>query len=456
MFYKRAALRTGFGAMIALLIVSTIMAWRIQDTLSRRTVEIHHSYVQRQRNVSALRRIVWLSGSSVRDFFLNDAHDRVERFATEIQTLHKDADELLTQLAKLNTQPALVTDLRAQFTEIWKMLELSQKTGPEDSKELLFVRGEVVPRREAASAILRRMEQANDASLVEAERDFAAQRNASAGWLVIMLALGVLMGLAVARYSLRHSETLEQEAAQRFKEVLQAKEELERLSARLMAIQEEERTRLSRELHDEIVQTLAVLKIEIAQAQTLLAGLSPEAEENLERAHELAKQTVRAVRNISLLLRPSLLDDLGLGPALQWQAEDFRRRTRISCSFVEEGLRDDLPEAVKTCVYRVTQEALHNCEKHAAATHVSVKVVQAAEFLSVEVRDDGIGFEVPQRKQSMATLHFGILGMRERAAGLNGTLNMDTHPGKGTTIFLWLPLMSSQREMPPQAAEIEA
>jgi signal transduction histidine kinase len=170
----------------------------------------------------------------------------------------------------------------------------------------------------------------------------------------------------------------------------------------------------------------------------------------------MAEQTVRTVRDISLLLRPSLLDDLGLGPALQWQAEDFRRRTKVPCVVEEEGLRDDLPEAVKTCVYRVTQEALHNCEKHAAATHVFVRVLQTAEFLSVEVRDDGIGFEIPQREASIATQHFGILGMRERAAGLNGTLIMETQPGEGTTINLWLPLKRLQQEKPVRAAEARA
>jgi signal transduction histidine kinase len=223
-----------------------------------------------------------------------------------------------------------------------------------------------------------------------------------------------------------------------------------------MAIQEEERTRLSRELHDEIVQTLAVLKIEITQAQTLSAGRLPEIADNLRRARELAEQTVRTVRNISLLLRPSLLDDLGLGPALQWQAEDFRRRTKVPCVVEEVGLQDDLPEAVKTCVYRVTQEALHNCEKHASATHVFVKVLQTAEFLTVEVRDDGIGFEIPQREASIATHHFGLLGMRERAAGLNGTLTMETQPGEGTTINLWLPLTNPQQGKPLMTIGVRA
>jgi Signal transduction histidine kinase len=453
---KRAALRTGFGVVIGLLVLSTITAWRIQDNLSRRTIEIHQKYVQRQRNLSGMRRVVWLSGNFVRDFFLNDAPDRIPTFSTQVKALRKDGDELLVQLAKLNPPAELDRDLRKRFADLWEMLDDARTQGPDDAKEFLFVQHEVVPRREATIALLRRLEQANDKALDEGERDFATTRKAATQRLLVMLGFGLLIGIAVARFSLRHSETLEKKAADRFTEVLQAKTELESLSARLMAIQEEERTRLSRELHDEIIQTLAVLKIEITQAQTRSAGRLPEISDNLRRAREMAEETVRTVRNISLLLRPSLLDDLGLGPALQWQAEDFRRRTGIPCVVEEEGLRDDLPEAVKTCVYRVTQEALHNCEKHASATHVYVRVLQADDFLSVEVRDDGIGFELPQRERPISSQHFGILGMRERAAGLNGTLTMETQPGEGTTINLWLPLTKSIPEKPLKTAEVRA
>ena len=137
--------------------------------------------------------------------------------------------------------------------------------------------------------------------------------------------------------------------------MLKAKLELERLSNRLMEIQEEERTRLSRELHDEIVQNLAVLKIDITEALARVQALRPRipGSQALVRAKELADRTVATVRDISLLLRPSLLDDLGLGPALQWHTDDFTRRTGVPCQYVEEGLQETLPDAVNTCVYRV-------------------------------------------------------------------------------------------------------
>ena len=148
------------------------------------------------------------------------------------------------------------------------------------------------------------------------------------------------------------------------------------------------------------------------------------------------RPTVATVRNISLLLRPSLLDDLGLGPALQWHTDDFTRRTRVPCKYMEEGLQETLPDAVNTCVYRVVQEALRNCEKHSHAKSVAVHVKQTDAGLIVEVRDDGVGFS----KQRRSPASLGVLGMRERAASLNGELSIVSSAGQGTSVRLQLPL----------------
>ena len=212
--------------------------------------------------------------------------------------------------------------------------------------------------------------------------------------------------------------------------------DLEHLSARLLEVQEEERRRLSRELHDEIGQTLTALRLEIAH--TLNNGAGPAFKERLERARELAERTLRTVRNIALLLRPSLLDDLGLGPALQWLAEDFTRRTGSPCEIWGENVENDLPDAVKTCVYRVVQEALHNCETHAAATRVKLSLSRSAKQLTVRIDDDGRGFGTEAGGASGKGL--GIIGMRERAALLGGTLDLSSSPGRGCRVTLCVPI----------------
>jgi signal transduction histidine kinase len=218
----------------------------------------------------------------------------------------------------------------------------------------------------------------------------------------------------VAGFSLRH-------AATQYEEVTRAKGEMEQLSARLLELEEEGRRRLSRELHDEIGQTLAVLEIEISHAQSLTVDSQPAVRDRLRRARELAGKTVQTVRDISLLLRPALLDDLGLTPA-------------------EEGVQELPPDSVKTCVYRVVQEALHNCEKHAEASQVRVDVRQSPDHIRVEMEDNGRGLELNTKGMPGRNAGLGILGMRERAARVGGALTLESSPGRGTRISLQIPL----------------
>jgi signal transduction histidine kinase len=152
---------------------------------------------------------------------------------------------------------------------------------------------------------------------------------------------------------------------------------------------------------------------------------------------------VQSIRNISGVLRPALLDDLGLIPALQFQLEEFLRRSGIACEFIEDGVEDRLPDTVRTCVYRVVQEALHNCEKHSGARKVRVTVRQLGEFLLAEVEDDGCGFASTAKRAS----GLGLLGMRERTANAGGSLVIDSGPGQGTRIALRIPMVRSKNEV---------
>jgi signal transduction histidine kinase len=204
------------------------------------------------------------------------------------------------------------------------------------------------------------------------------------------------------------------------------------LSARLLTIQEEERKNLSRELHDSVGQTVTALKMELAR---LNVADSRDAW-RLDRARALADDTLRTIRNISLLLRPAVLDDLGLEAAMQWQAEDFLRRTSVPCE-LRCSLPDDrfVPEAVRTCIYRIVQEALNNCEKHAAASKVQIEVRQISDSIAVSVADDGRGSPQPAGAAGL-----GILGMKERAAILGGRLEFISEAGRGSRVNLTVPL----------------
>ena len=440
---KRLVLRSGFSIIIGLLVISTVMAWRIQESFSQRSVEIHRQFVHEQELLTALRRVLWSVGIVIRDHYLNPTPDPAavdERYAE----LKAEASRLFNDLRSTTTRTEAVSALELQFTELWSAARRASAASELDPAErYALLQNEIVPRRNEAGRVLREIEKANHSSLALSEEEFRDTRTGATRRLIILLTFSLLCGVIVAHFSMRYAERLEREAQDRFAEVLDAKLQLEHLSARLMEVQEEERTRLSRELHDEIVQNLAVLKMEIIQAQSLSVRDPAAIREPLARARNLAETTVKSVRNISVLLRPSMLDDLGLGPALQWLTEEFTRRTGVSCDLTGE-VSDSLPDAVKTCVYRVTQEALRNCEKHSRATEVCVTVTEGKSELEVVIEDNGAGFpQTSARKPSS----LGVLGMRERASGLGGKLQTANRAEGGAVVRLIVPLARDRSQM---------
>ncbi len=436
---KRAALLTGFGIIVGLLVLSTSLAYQIQSTFSEKSAEIHRRYVHQQELLTSLRRVLYLAGAAVRDFLINPAPERREIYSGQVGALQQDGNKLLGDLKKSGNRGHTVAALEVLFDDQWRTLTSSPIDGWDDERKYQFIQQEVIPMRETASRLLRELERANHGSLAESEEEFRDSRTAATTRLLILLAFCLVAGCLIAYFSLRYFDLLERQAVMRFGEVSDAKVELERLSARLMEIQEEERRRLSRELHDEIVQNLAVLKMDIIHTQRLTEARVPEARETLARARSLAERTVKAVRDITTLLRPSLLDDLGLSPALQWQAEDFSRRTGVPCDFIDDNVTELLSDTVNTCVYRVTQEALRNCEKHSQATHVHVRLYQSDDRITVEISDDGIGFEGGSSVRR-APRHLGLLGMRERAIAAGGQLITNSSPGSGTVVTLTVPI----------------
>ena len=435
---KRTVLRTGYGAMILVLVLSAVEAYRIQLSVSEQHLGIYRHYVEQDAALATLRRNLWQAGTDIRDFFIRTTPQQAAALRVQLHALETDDEAALGKLSQSGIGGEVVARLRRSLDEFWDVVRPvpDSMLDADNERKFAFLQREVVPRRGELYSALVQLSAADQQRLQDNEGEFAAARRQAAGRLLIMLAVGVLLGLVVARLSLRHAENLERRAELHFAEVELAHRELQRLSARLLEIEEEGRRRLSRELHDEIGQTLALLQIEISHVQALLPANLDAARERLRRARELAERTVQTVRNISLLLRPTLLDDLGLAPALQFQLEDFLRRSGIGCDFVEEGVSDRLPDASKTCVYRVVQEALHNCEKHSGAASVRVSVRQHEDCLVAEIEDDGRGFSPGERSKGL-----GLLGLRERAAAAGGTLTIDSAPGRGTRIALRIPLV---------------
>lgn len=157
-------------------------------------------------------------------------------------------------------------------------------------------------------------------------------------------------------------------------------------------------------------------------------------EEEFASLRTIVEGSVRTVRNLTLLLRPSMLDDLGLIPALEWQGREVSRQSGLHVNISAEAVSDELPEDHKTCVYRVVQEALHNVVKHANATSVWIAARQETHQLVLSVQDDGRGFDAKTSRG------LGLLGMQERVKDMGGTIQLQSKAGEGTLISIALPL----------------
>ncbi len=226
------------------------------------------------------------------------------------------------------------------------------------------------------------------------------------------------------------------QSAMLYEQVRSARRRLEALSHRLVEVQEEERRRLAQELHDEIGQVLTGLKL-MLDSSVNLAG--PQLIDRLSRAQYEVNELIGQVRQISLDLRPAMLDDLGLLPTLLWFFDRYKLQTEVEVDFSQTGMENRrLPPAVETAAYRVIQEALTNVARHAGVKQVSVHLMVVEERLVIQIEDRGVGFDPEAVMQGGDSR--GLAGMRERVGSLNGELVVESSPGKGTSLIVELPI----------------
>ncbi|HWS14655.1 MAG TPA: sensor histidine kinase, partial [Candidatus Methylomirabilis sp.] len=219
--------------------------------------------------------------------------------------------------------------------------------------------------------------------------------------------------------------------------IAKSRERLRNLSGRLQSLLEEERMRISREIHDELGQALTALKLELSSIRRSLVsdGLA----EQSAKVHEIERDVmriVRTVRKISTRLRPGILDELGVAAAIEWLAKDFQNRTGIGIKVTVQAVEKITDTVLSTAIFRVVQEALTNVMRHAAASQVNVILEKKDEALIVEVRDNGIGI---MEGRIMDSKSLGLIGMRERVLLLGGEVAIRGKPGEGTLVRVMIP-----------------
>jgi len=333
-------------------------------------------------------------------------------------------------------EQSLILQLESFLTEQDTAFRSIQDWKPEErtSRAQRVVSEELIPRRQRFVAVAQQIEVLNDGQAAAANlaifQQFGRLQDRLMKLLLLTLSSGLLLAVGSAIFILR----LERQARLRYAELAHNRRELQQLSARLVDAQEMERRALSRELHDEVGQALGLLLMDAGQLSGQLAGGDEKGRELVQRIKSVAERTVRMVRNMALLLRPSMLDDLGLVAAVEWYAREMSRRGELEVDVQAEELPEYLADELKLCVYRLVQEALNNAQRHAHAKSVLVRLSQANGSIRVQIADHGSGFD-PKRTRGM-----GLLGMEERVKRLGGKITIDSRPGEGTSIVAELPL----------------
>jgi two-component system sensor histidine kinase UhpB len=245
---------------------------------------------------------------------------------------------------------------------------------------------------------------------------------------------GQLVGAVTVMQDIRARKAARQE-------LLDARRRSQELSAHLQSVREEERTRIARELHDELGQMLTALKIDVSWLRQRVPADETPLQNKIGGMTRLIDDTVDWVRRMSAELRPVMLDDLGLRAAIEWLLEGFSQRHGIPCHLDADDGDFRLPGDSGTAAFRIVQECLTNVARHAGASEVCVGLHQQGDRLEVSVSDNGRGFDAGQRRPQRS---FGLLGIRERAENLGGSCTIDTTPGHGTRVAVRLPLTTPE------------
>lgn len=439
----------GLGGLLALVAISLLTASHRAQDIYTELDQLNTYHREVEAKFRRLRSDIHLSGILIRDYLLDTQPELGSEYRTRV------AEYRRTNLATFKELRALARRdgwddhrteaLQIRLDDYWRVYEplFDWKPAERLNQSALFLRTEVIPRREAVLTLAREIEDLNNANLAAQRAEVTRRQDAFRSDLRRLLWQSLLLGLVVAVSAVVRLSVLERRSEEQREIAEQAEREMRRLSAQLVATQEEERKKLSRELHDHIGQMLTALRLEIGRIDRLHVPAGTAAGEAVVEARQIVDKMVHTVRDLALGLRPSMLDDFGLQPALEWHVRDFTRRCGLDVDLTIAGNLDGLPDPHRTCVYRTVQEALTNCVRHARATRVDIRVTATDAGLDVSIADNGVGMDDPPARTGL-----GLRGIEERARDLDGTLTIGSTPGGGTALTIHIPYVAPTSEVP--------
>jgi signal transduction histidine kinase len=443
------------GAVVGLFVAAAVGQRRLEDASAR--VQLA---AVRQGTLADVAQLLSEAESSQRGYILLDNPQYLQPFdaaaARAPQALGRLELAFAAAPAEVRSEIAEVRRLgEAKFAEMRQTLQLYRTRGQSAALELIrsdigrLTMGQI-------EALIRQVQTRETRQFLEASRSWRLSRWVTFATTSTALAASIGLMILLMRQALRHVRARDREAAELARRqsdlerlVARRTEELSELSTHLQSIAEQEKSLLSRELHDELGGLLIAARMDVSWIEDRVGSGDAEVLEHFRRVHEALQAGVELKRRVVENLRPSLLDNLGLFAALRWQVADTCGRAGLRC--LEHYPPEDLPlspEAAIT-VFRIVQEALNNILKHARARSVDIVVQSQGEWLLVRIRDDGVGLP-PARLRALGS--HGLAAMRHRALVLGGQWQVGPRPGGGTQIEVRLPLAQILAAAPPAGA----
>lgn len=434
-------LLVGFGALLVLVGLSAMAVGRRIDQVRTDVETLQKANRESDRTFGELRSSIYLMAVLLRDYVLETSSEEAAQQAQAIDDLYRSTQESYRSLlAKgIPSDRLQIQELQLAVEDYWKVVEPVLAWSPErrvlEGPDYLLRR--VSPKRQAAFELATKIEDLHLSESLARQHEILGTQQILKTYMNRAAGATLILGVFVAAISISRTRFLEATAEHHLRVSERNASDLRRLSSKLSQAQEDERRSISRELHDQVGQTLTALRLELGNLDAFRHD-SSRFEEHLTEARKLAEETLRTVRDISVGLRPSVLDELGLAPALRWQSREFTRRTGVPVDTRVEGNLDHLDDAGRTCVYRVVQEALTNCARHAQANHIWVWVKGTEGHIALTVEDDGVGFDT----KAPRTSGLGLLGAEERVRELRGTMEVVSRPACGTVVRCEIPVSS--------------
>ena len=438
----RRILLLAFGGLLALMIVAGLAALRSLRQLDGIEQQINERYSAHSQALTTILISVHVYHDQMERYLLSGENAEPGIAAADVQESGQSVRNALKSYP-VDTEPeeqALLSEIQQKFTEQENSFPILVRpsTGVNSQERRRFVGEQITLRHAYILQVSQEVSSLNNRKLTGAKQSLASSFRMVQTRLVSTVLLSLLAGLLLSLLGGFYILSLERQGRARYQELVASRQGLEWLSTRLVDAQEEERRSISRELHDEVGQTLGALLVDLGQMSKLVPADDNLVQGQIARIKSAAETAVKSIRDLALLLRPPMLDDLGLVPALEWQAREISRRGEMEVDVHSEMVSEQLADDVKVCLYRLVQEALTNAGRHSGAKHAKVSIVQNEGTIRVQITDDGIGFS-PERVRGM-----GILGMEERVKRLGGSLTIESAPGKGTTVLAELPVEHSK------------